>query len=225
MKLFLASQDMGDFPEVLEKFVGEKKRALIISDARDYYQDEERIEEALEKTFVNLQKIGIENKRLDLREYFGKSDKLAEDVQMYDPGLIFAIGGNIYCLATALHESGMDEIIRQGVEDDKFVYGGYSAGAAVAADDLSLYEVMGDNPALHRSPEIVHEVYGIEPYKEGLKLIEQYIVPHIDRVEVAKENEERLENIAQVGAEAVPLEDAEVFLVKDEKEVVLRREE
>ena len=70
MKLFLASQDMGDFPEVLEKLVGEKKRALVISDARDYYQDEERIEEALEKTFVNLQKIGIENKRLDLREYF-----------------------------------------------------------------------------------------------------------------------------------------------------------
>lgn len=158
MKLFLASQDMGDFPEVLEKLVGEKKRALVISDARDYYQDEERIEEALEKTFVNLQKIGIENKRLDLREYFGKSDKLAEDVQMYDPGLIFAIGGNIYCLATALHESGMDEIIQQGVEDNKFVYGGYSAGAAVAADDLSLYEVMDDDPALHRSPEIVRDV-------------------------------------------------------------------
>ncbi len=77
----------------------------------------------MEKTLVNLGKIGIEAKRLDLRPFFCKQAELARYIEEKQTGLIFSVGGNVICLATALHESGMDEIIRQGVAEDRFVYG------------------------------------------------------------------------------------------------------
>lgn len=81
MKLFLASQDLGNFATILQAMVGKKKRALVISNARDYYNDEARIAGGVEKTLVNLGKIGIEAERLDLRPFFGKQSELARYIE------------------------------------------------------------------------------------------------------------------------------------------------
>lgn len=67
MRLFLASQDLGNYADILQEMVGNKRHAFVISNARDYYNDETRINSCIEKTLVNLNKIGIEAERLDLR--------------------------------------------------------------------------------------------------------------------------------------------------------------
>lgn len=227
MRLFLASQDLGNFATVLKKIIGNKRRALIISNARDYYQDEARIETSLEKTFVNLEKIDIEARRLDLHRYFGETDRLANLLTEYDPGLIFAIGGNVYCLATALAMSGMDDLIRQGLEQDLFVYGGYSAGAMVTANALSLYQVKV-KPGEEQSPDhiakITREIYGVKPEMRGLGTISQYIAPHMNHEDYIDTMNERLENIKHAGAKAILLNDSDVYIVNGDKREVLKGE-
>lgn len=225
MKLFLASQDLGNFATTLQEMVGNKKRALVISDARDYYNDETRTAESVQKTLVNLGNLGITAERLDLRPYFGKPAELANLIVAKDPGLIFSIGGNIFCLATALHESGMDEIIRHSVAENKFVYGGYSAGSMVASHDLSLYQVdakPGEEQPLHRISDITKEIYGVEPYKQGLSLIPEYVVPHMNRNDHIDAMRERLDKITQANATAICLNDAEVFIVDDKNKEILK---
>lgn len=224
MRLFLASQDLGKFPEVLAKLVGEKKRALVISNTRDYYQDEERIQKSLEKTFVNLDKIGIKSKRLDLRKYFGKPEELTKDVETYNPGLIFSIGGNVFCLATAMHESGMDKIIRQGLANDNFVYGGYSAGAMVASEDLGLYNAADFHDKTCKMSDKVVQTYHIKPTFQGLSLIPQYILPHMDREDHIDSMKQRLENIKQANKATILLNDADVYIVNGAKQEILKGE-
>lgn len=225
MKLFLASQDLGNFATILQAMVGKKKRALVISNARDYYNDEARIAGGVEKTLVNLGKIGIEAERLDLRPFFGKQSELARYIEEKQAGLIFSVGGNVICLATALHESGMDEIIRQGVAEDRFVYGGYSAGSMVASHNLSLYLIdakSGEELPLCFNPDVTKEIYGVESYRQGLGLIPEYVVPHMDRSDCIDVMRKGLNKTAQAGAEAICLDDADVFVVNDENKEILK---
>lgn len=226
MRLFLASQDLGSFPEVLAELVGKKKRAFIISNARDYYQDEERINNALKKTFVNLEKIGIQCQRLDLRDYFDKSAKLVRDIESYDPGLIFSIGGNVYCLSTALHESGMDKIIKQGLIGDKFVYGGYSAGSMIALDDLRPYEVqkLSEENKFCNSPEYAGQSYDLSPYMFGLGIIDEYIIPHMDREDHIETMKQRIKNIEQIDATMILLNDADVYVANNDEHILMKGE-
>lgn len=208
MKLFLASRDISGQGQVLIGLVGNNRKALIISNARDYYQDESIIRQSVGKTITNLTQIGISSERLDLRPYFGHDRELRNLLIDYQPGLIFAIGGNVYCLATALHKSGMAEIICQGVKANKFVYGGYSAGAMVASTDLSLYDVGGKFTAAVSSL-----TYHIPPSKQGLSLISEYIVPHINQPDSTSENNLRIAQIKQAGKIPILLNDSEVLVI------------
>lgn len=224
MRLFLASQDLGACADILKQMVGEKRHAFVISDARDYYDDEVRIASIVEKTLVNLGKIGIEAERLDLRPYFGRQKELADLIEQKQIGLVFSIGGSVICLATAIHASGLDNIIKRGVAEDKFVYGGYSAGSMVAGNDLSLYEFdakPGEEIPPHRVADVTYEIYNLAPYKRGLGLISQYIVPHMDRADHIDTMRERIAKIEQAGAEAVCLNDSDVFVVNgDDVQVI-----
>lgn len=225
MQLFLASQDLGEFANILQQMVGKRRRALVVSNARDYYNDETRIAGSVEKTLINLSKIGIEAERLDLRQYFGKQGELADLIEREQVGLVFSIGGNVICLATAMHTSGLDEIVRQGIAEDKFVYGGYSAGAMVTGNDLSLYDVKpkaGKEQPLHQVVDITRDTYNLEPYKYGLGLISQYIMPHMDRADHIDAMRERLANIEQADAEAIRLNDADVFVADGDTAQIMR---
>ena len=225
MRLFLASQDLGNFATILQEMVGEKKRALVISNARDYYNDEVRIAKSVQKTLVNLGKIGLEAERLDLRPYFGKQLDLAKHIEEKQVGLIFSIGGNVICLATALHESGMDEIIRQGVAEDRFVYGGYSAGSMVVSYDLSLYQI-SVKPDEEQLPcfnfNETKKIYGIDPYERGLGLILEYVVPHMDMNGPIDTAHEALDKVKHADVEAICLNNADVFVVDGENKEILK---
>lgn len=226
MRLFLASQDLGNYAHILQEMVGEKRHALIVSNARDYYNDEEKIASSVDKTIVNLGKIGIEAERLDLRPYFNKQSELENLITEKDPGLIFSIGGNVICLATAMHTSGLDEIIKQGLAKDKFVYGGYSAGSMVVADNLSLYQFnvqVGDEQPSYNIPDVTREIYQLEPHKQGLGLLsQQYIIPHMDRSDHIDAMLKRITQIDQAGEEAIRLNDTDVFVIDGNSAHVMR---
>ena len=69
MRLFLASQDLGDFGNRLREMVGENRRALVVFNARDC-----KPERGVDKHRELLSEIGLEFNELDLRDYFGKKD-------------------------------------------------------------------------------------------------------------------------------------------------------
>ena len=216
MKLFLASQDLGDFADVLNDMVGGNKRALIISNARDYYHDAATISSATEKTVNRLENMGFVVEVLDLKKYFNKTQELQDFVAKFAPSLIFSIGGRTSCLATALHVSGMDKIIRDGVLDDKFIYGGYSAGAMVAAKNLKLYYLDSvDN-------DTARETYGIEPYEYGIGLTDFYIVPHADHSDYLTTVKGRIAKITQARKNAIRLNDADVYVVNGANSELLK---
>lgn len=225
MRLFLASQDLGDYSHILQQLVGEKRQALVISNARDYYKDEEKISKVTEKTLSNLESIGIKAERLDLKPYFNKQSELADLIEQKQPGLIFSIGGNVVCLATALHASGLDQIIKQGLANNQFVYGGYSAGSMITANDLTLYQLVpkpGETSPPHRVAEITYEIYDMPPYLHGLGIVPQYIVPHMNRADHIDAMQERLEKIRQAGAEPLCLNDPDVFVIDGESNQLLQ---
>lgn len=227
MRLFLASQGLGDYADTLKQMVGENRQALVISNTRDYYNDEARITENVAQTLTSLERIGIKAERLDLRPYFGKQAELAQFIRKKQTGLIFAVGGNVICLATAIHASGLDEIIKQCLAKDEFVYGGYSAGSIVAGNDLSLYQFdtkPGERVLPHQITDITYDIYHLAPYKQGLGLISQYIVPHMDRTDHIDAMLKRLANIKAAGAEALLLNDSDVFVIDGEQTKIMRKE-
>ena len=180
MRLFLTSSNLGKFAETLVEMVGDNKKTLLITNARDHRSEEDR-KTVVEHDAQRLIDCGFDVTELDLRKYRNNPAALKEYIKEFNPGLIFAIGGNVYSLATTLHFSGMDEILRDDLSEDKYVYGGYSAGAMVASHDLLSYlDSFGEQP--DDDLEQTKEIYG-EVTTDGLGLVEEYVIPHADEEE------------------------------------------
>ena len=213
MRLFLASNDLGNYANKLSEMVGSTNRkTLVISNARDYKTPEARLE-TLNHDLAFLRAANLEPIELDLRLYFGKPEELRKYIEEYRPGLIFVMGGNLFMAATALHESGMDDIIREGLAADEFVYGGYSAGSMVAAKDLKQYldNYSKDNGRYDESIA----VYG-KACTDGLGIIDEYVCPHSDRDRFAKYCEEAVEKLPTRGLTPIKLKDSDVFVIEGE---------
>ena len=219
MRLYLASSKLGNFAEVLVGMVHDNKKALIISNARDHRTAEER-KAIVEKESGYLRACGFEVTELDLRNYFGKSDELRSYIDDYAPGLIFSMGGNVYSLATTMRLSGMDEILREDLKNDKYVYGGYSAGSMVTSHDLMNYADSFGKRSDDRL-EQTKALYG-ELSTEGLGLIEEYVVPHADEEKFRDACKEAKDNITSNGLTAVVLKNSDVLVVDGDDKKILK---
>ena len=80
MRLFLASQYFGNHADRLSDMVGENRKALVITNARDYRENKSL--DAKRKLFKQN---NLDFQELDLREYFGKSDELRLFIDDYQP--------------------------------------------------------------------------------------------------------------------------------------------
>ncbi len=116
-----------------------------------------------------LASLGIAGTPLDLRDYFGNPAGLRAALSRYD--LVWVTGGNAFVLRRAMKQSGFDDVITDMLDRDEIVYGGFSAGAVVAAPGLEGIHLMDD-------PDEVPAGYDPEPVWEGLGLIDHAIVPH-----------------------------------------------
>lgn len=165
MKFYLSSYKVGDKTNLLKQMV--KGKIGFIPNSLDFV-DDLSWRESNEKNIRDLTDLGIEVELLDLRDYFGKKEKLKKKLD----GLagVWVRGGNTFILRRAMSLSGFDELIKK-IERKDFLYGGYSAGVCVLAPSLKgLSQV--DNPSLNpynKSKKIIWE---------GLGLLNFLILPH-----------------------------------------------
>ena len=206
MRLYLASHNLGPYADELLKLVGEGRKVLFIENARDYYPEEKRANDLKEKLTM-LSELGFEVKELDLRGYFGKPNELEKFLQLYKPDLIYASGGNVFLLAAAYRLSGFDKILREDLANDKYVYGGFSAGTMVICKTIKIY---GHG---HLVPERVLEIYGIDAVLDGVGLVDYQIVPHADVPKYTEVTKDYIYRIENAGMRALPLNQESVIIV------------
>lgn len=171
MRLYLSSYRIGDRAGALLALLGNGKRAAIISNAKDNISPAARQihRRDVYDPHAELAALGIAGEDLDLRDYFGASGRLAEKLSALD--LVWVVGGNVFVLRRAMLLSGFDRLIVKMLDRDDIVYGGFSAGAVIAAPSLRGLELMDD-------PAEVPAGYAPETTWDGLGLVDYAIVPH-----------------------------------------------
>jgi len=173
MRLYLSSFRFGDRIDLLLDMVGKGGRVGLISNAVDMIPEDarENYRRTVHDPAAELRDHGLDVSDLDLRRYFGKPDELEKELAKLD--LIWAAGGNTFLLRRAMRQSGFDALIGKFLAEDRFVYGGWSAGAIVACPNLRGIDLMDD-------PNTLADGYDPAIVWEGLNLIPFHIVPHYD---------------------------------------------
>lgn len=212
MRLFLSSENVGNYAERLLDLVGENKKLVYIPNARDHWRksDSNVKTEAHKKQFEAL---GFEFVEEDLRDYFGKTVALAEKID--GAGLVWIPGGNTFLLRRAMYDSGLDKLLLKLLQGDKLVYGGSSAGSIVMTPSLHGTE-WGDNP------DQVKTVYGKDKIWNGLGLVDFYIVPHYGSDWFGDEAERMADYLKEHKLPYKALKDGQVVVVNGEEVELLK---
>lgn len=168
MRLYLSSFRLGNRPEELTKLLKGGTKAAVIVNAADHLSPVDR-DAAYQREVANLTALCITSTEVDLRIYFGKQEQLREELQKYD--LVWVRGGNAFILRRACKYSGADEVIKDLLEQDAIVYGGYSAGIDQLTPSFHGIELVDD-------PNIIPEGYEKEIIWEGLNILPYSVAPH-----------------------------------------------
>lgn len=168
MKLYLSSYGLGNHPEEFTTLIGDNKRVAVIANAQDHKDIESRTER-LQREIAGLKELDLEPEELDLRQYFGKPDELANAMHKF--GAVWARGGNVYLLRRAYEQSGFDTLITQLIRDDSIVYAGYSAGICILAPSLHGIELVDPTGQ-------VADGYNPNIIWDGLGVLNYTIAPH-----------------------------------------------
>lgn len=171
MRLYLSSYRIGDRAGSLLALLGNGRRAAVIENALDNISPAARDlyrAEAYDPV-VELGSLGIAATPIDLRDHFGDPEGLRARLSRFD--LVWVTGGNAFVLRRAMKQSGFDDVIVDMLDSDQIVYGGFSAGAVVAAPSLEGIHLMDD-------PDEAPAGYDRETVWDGLGLIDHAIVPH-----------------------------------------------
>jgi len=217
MRLFLASQDFGEYADKLQELVGDNRRTLFIINARDERDNDYRQKKIAQKKAL------LENNgfnwigELDLRKYFGKKDELRKYLDEQKIGHIHTTGGNTFLLRKAFALSGLDEIIKEELANDSLVYSGSSAGSMVMTPDFKYYS-QGDRSKIKVSG------YSDEVIWDGLNLIDEYISLHHSTKGHEKISQQRKEMFDRDNVPYVLLNDSDVLIVNDKQKKVLKPE-
>jgi dipeptidase E len=170
MKLYLSSIDVPT-PDDLAALIGKplaKVRVALIPNAQDYYSERAR-DYQVGRRVTNMESLGLTVTTIDLRKLDSTE---AVTNQLVDYDLVWAMGGNTFCLRYEMKRSGFDEAIKTLLARGK-VYGGDSAGALVAG--LSIGGIESAD-----IPEFAEQVI-----EEGLRLVPYVVLPHVDNPEFA----------------------------------------
>lgn len=215
MRLFLSSQDLGDFGDVAVKMAGSNNKLAYIKNSQDDLPAEQRNFTTPERK-RRFESLGFDFEELDLRDYFGKSDELRDKLSGF--GTVMCAGGNTFILRRAMKASGFDVIIKDMLQEDKILYGGWSAGACVTAHSLREL-ARGDLPGA----EIVPESYPIkETIWEGLGVVGFFIVPHCDMEWFKEDAKIIIQNLERSKKPFYALDDGQVVVVDGERVELLK---
>ena len=204
MKLYLSSYKIGRETGKFLRMLNGKKKIGYIPNALDFATDEERRNKSEQGDIQELNSLGLEIERIDLREYFGKEEELREKISKI--GAVYVRGGNVFVLRQAMKLSGLDNIILS-IKDKNFVYSGYSAGCCVLSPSLKSFKIV-DNPKVFPY-ELKRNIW------KGLGLISYNFLPHFDsdHAESADVNKE-LKYCKEKGLPYKTVRDGEVVIVE-----------
>lgn len=168
MKLYLSSYRIPT-PKELAKLLGMPLRntsMALIPNAQDYYS--ERAKNFKVRTLqTEFSRLGMNVTVIDLCNYVS-SASVKDALSSFD--LIWAMGGNTFCLRYEMKRSGFDQAIRELLTKGA-VYAGDSAGALVAGVSIAGIE-SADEPA-----------YAKDVITSGLGLVPYFVMPHVDNPE------------------------------------------
>jgi len=182
MRLYLSSYKLGNKPKELAVLAGSGKRAAVILNALDAYQDTRN--RFLSEQISDLEKLGFEVEEVDLRNYFGKKSELKKIMEAKD--VVWINGGNTFILRRAMKQSGFDEIIKNLVQDDKIVYAGFSAATVIATPDLHGLDIT-DNPnevPPSYDPEIIWDGLGFIDFSVAVHYKSDHPESHLTDKEI-----------------------------------------
>jgi dipeptidase E len=168
MRLYLSSSGLGQQPHALLPLVEGGRRVAVIANALDDADPDIRAE-GLASEVMQLRQLGFDAREIDLRQYFGSSQQLAQALAQFH--LLWVRGGNSFVLRRACQESGFDALLKRLLSEDAVAYGGNSAGVCLLAPTLHGIELVDD-------PTSVPEGYEAAIIWEGLGVLPYQIVPH-----------------------------------------------
>ena len=169
MKLYLSSFGLEDNASELGGLVTGKRRIGVIRNSLDFSDDQARLDAGRDREFRELSELGLVPEEIDLRAYFRSQDDLRGVVDQFDA--LWVVGGNTFLLRRAMKHSGLDAILLDKTNDERFVYAGYSAGSCVLAPTLRGIHLVDDS-------EEIAEGYSKEIVWDGLGLVPFCIAPH-----------------------------------------------
>lgn len=209
MRLFLSSQDLGNYADIAAKMAGKNKKALYIKNAQDDLPPGERNFSTPEKKKM-FEAAGFEFEEIDLRDYFGKPEELLNLLSNF--GSVWSAGGNTFILRRAMQASGLDKILKKLLKEDKILYGGWSAGAMVMTPDIR-----GSDWGEEDRPSVVPKGYDAKIIWEGLDQVPFYIVPHHKNEKFGDGPRATIEYFKSRKLPHYVLEDGQVIVVKGKK--------
>lgn len=196
MRLFLSSYRFGAHVDRFVDLVGGPGPIAVIANAADAWPVRAR-ESAVVSDVVPLRRLGFAASEVDLRDYVGRPDRLAEALSAFRA--VWVRGGNTFVLRAQLARCGGDEVLPRLLRTGVLAYAGYSAGACVMSSSLVGVDSADD-------PDEVEPTCGIEPRWDGLGLIDFAIVPHCPPVGGARTDPEP--NMANPGDESARMIEA-----------------
>jgi dipeptidase E len=213
MRLYLSSFRNGDHTERLLALRRTDRPVAVVVNAVDVVDAETR-QEAVDGELERLGSLGLTCDELDLREHVGDSAGLESRLREHE--IVWVRGGNVFGLRHAMRLCGADEVVPRLLAQDALVYAGYSAGPCVLAPSLRGLELCDD-------PGVVRELYGDDPIWEGLGVIDEAFVPHLDSP--GHPETELLKPVAeQYARDGIPhlrLHDGDVYIVDGETRELL----
>jgi len=204
MRLFLSSENLGKYPEAFIELVGDNNKLAFIENAKDDWTIDDRSEK-LQEHKHQFRQLGFDVHELDLRDFFGKADKLEDWIK--DFGGVFAAGGNSFILRRAMAQSGLDKILPKMLANNSLAYGGSSAGAIVATPSLRGSE-HGDYP------KTIPKHYEKKIIWKGLSLVPFYVVPHYKSDWWGKEADQMAQKLKAKNLKYYTLRDGQVIVVE-----------
>lgn len=209
MRLYLSSFRLGTCSHELTSLTGDNKKALIILNACDGMSDDERSQRWVQELRA-LSSLGYTCEELDLRDYFDVSLSGLE-ARLQGCGLLWVRGGNVFILNRAMALSGLKLCLIRFLEEDAFVYGGYSAGASILFRDLHGIEVV--DPCDEIPPHYPKKVYWA-----ALDVLPFVVVPHYRSQHPESDDVEKLvQYYVDNHCPFITLHDGEVIIKKPEE--------
>lgn len=168
MQLYLSSFKLGNKQSFLKDWANRKSnKLLLITNARDLKEQDEKEKEKIESYVKMLEDIGFNVALLDLKNYFNDGEKLYEDIRDYNAFCV--TGGNVFVLRQAMKLSGFDKYLKDNRANSNMLYVSWSAGSCVLSDNLKGLDLVDEPVNPYNDDEIMYE---------GIGFLNYCLVPH-----------------------------------------------